>query len=156
MIAAIVAMSSDRIIGTNGKLPWHYSADLKRFKERTMGSTIIMGRLTWESIGSKALPGRRNIVVSGNSISNVEVFSTIDSALLECDNDIWFIGGAMLYKSAVSYCELIDITYVPTQTITGDVVYFPELSLEEWKPGPILELEEDPRLRQQCYYRRSV
>ncbi|MBO68178.1 MAG: dihydrofolate reductase [Acidiferrobacteraceae bacterium] len=156
MIAAIVAMSSNRIIGANGKLPWHYSADLKRFKDRTIGSNIIMGRLTWESIGCRALPKRRNIVISSNSISNVEVFSTIGTALSECDGDVWFIGGAMLYKSALSYCELIDVTYVPTQAVTGHVVYFPELRHEEWKPGPILELQDDPRLRQQCYYRRSV
>ena len=60
----IVAMAENRVIGKDGKLPWHFSEDLKRFKRLTMGSTIIMGRKTFESIGSKPLPGRENFVVS--------------------------------------------------------------------------------------------
>jgi dihydrofolate reductase len=63
-LSIIVAMNKDRVIGKNGKMPWHYPGDLRWFKEKTMGSTVIMGRKTWESIGGKPLPGRNNIVVS--------------------------------------------------------------------------------------------
>ena len=64
MIAAIVAMSPERVIGLDGNLPWHYPVDLKRFRNVTLGTTVIMGRKTWESLNSKALPKRRNIVIT--------------------------------------------------------------------------------------------
>ena len=62
--AAIVAMNAARVIGRDGTLPWHYSEDLKRFKRLTTGTTIVMGRNTFESIGSKPLPNRDNRVVT--------------------------------------------------------------------------------------------
>jgi len=99
-------MSPARVIGVNGILPWHYPVDLRRFKQRTLGATIIMGRLTWESIGCKKLPKRRNVVITSAQLPHVETFLSIDDALLHCDGQIWFIGGAMLYEAALSYCEL--------------------------------------------------
>lgn len=63
-LSIIVAMTNDRVIGQNGKIPWHYPEDMRWFKERTMGSTVIMGRKTWESLNYKPLDGRNNIVVS--------------------------------------------------------------------------------------------
>ena len=147
-------MSPARIIGVNGTLPWHYPADLRRFKQRTLGATIIMGRLTWESIGCKKLPKRRNVVITSAQLPHVETFLSIDDALLHCDDQIWFIGGAMLYEAALSYCELVDITHVPDQILSESAVYFPELSPTEWRHGPMNPMEEDHRLKQQCYYRR--
>ena len=147
-------MSPARVIGVNGALPWHYPADLRRFKERTLGATIIMGRLTWESIGCKKLPKRRNVVITGAQLPHVETFLSIDKALLHCDGPIWFIGGAKLYESALSYCDLVDITHVPDQILSESAVYFPELSPTEWRHGPMNPMEEDHRLKQQCYYRR--
>ena len=73
----IAAVSPESVIGLDGKIPWHYSADLKRFKRVTMASTLIMGRLTFESMGSRPLPGRRNIVITKASLDNVECFATI-------------------------------------------------------------------------------
>ena len=154
MRAAIVAMSPARVIGVGGVLPWHYPADLRRFKERTLGATIIMGRLTWESIGCKKLPKRRNVVITGTQLPHVETFLSIDKALLHCDGPIWFIGGAKLYESALSYCDLVDITHVPDQVLSESAVYFPELSPTEWRHGPMNPMEGDHRLKQQCYYRR--
>ena len=81
MRAAIVAMSPARVIGVNGALPWHYPADLRRFKERTLGATIIMGRLTWESIGCKKLPKRRNVEITGAQLPHVETLLSIDISL---------------------------------------------------------------------------
>ena len=147
-------MSPARVIGVNGALPWHYSADLRRFKERTLGATIIMGRLTWESIGCKKLPKRRNVVITSAQLPHVETFLSIDDALLHCDDQIWFIGGAMLYEAALSYCELVDITHVPDQILSESAVYFPELSPAEWRPGPMNLMAGDHRLKQQCYFRR--
>ena len=156
MRAAIVAMSSGRVIGVDGMLPWHYPADHRRFRRQTLGSTVIMGRRTWESIGCKMLPKRRNIVITKVNLTAVETFLSIDEALLNCHGQIWFIGGAMLYESALSYCELIDITYVPDEIFSDTAVYFPELSLKEWRPGPVNPLIEDQRLKLQRYVRRSA
>ena len=147
-------MSPARVIGVNGTLPWYYPADLRRFKQRTLGATIIMGRLTWESIGCKKLPKRRNVVITGAQLPHVETFLSIDDALLHCDGQIWFIGGAMLYEAALSYCELVDITRVPDQILSDGAVYFPELSSAEWRPGPMNPIAGDHRLKQQCYFRR--
>lgn len=147
-------MSPARVIGVNGILPWHYPVDLRRFKQRTLGATIIMGRLTWESIGCKKLPKRRNVVITGAQLPHVETFLSIDDALLHCDGQIWFIGGAMLYEAALSYCELVDITHVPDQILSDGAVYFPELSPTEWRPGPMNPMAGDHRLKQQCYFRR--
>ena len=149
-------MSPARVIGVNGTLPWHYPADHRRFKERTLGATIIMGRLTWESIGCKKLPKRRNIVITGTQLPHVETFLSIDKALLHCDGPIWFISGAKLYESALSYCDLVDVTHVPDQALSESesAVYFPELSPAEWRPGTVNRMAEDNRLKQQCYFRR--
>ena len=77
---AIVAMTRDNVIGLDGGLPWHYSENLKRFKRRTMGYAVVLGRVTWESIGRKALPGRRNIVISRSAVPGVECYHGIEIA----------------------------------------------------------------------------
>ena len=85
-ISLIVAMASNRAIGLNNQMPWHLSADLKKFKQITMGSPILMGRKTYESIG-KPLPGRTNIIISRNSSyqqDNCLVFDNIEKALATC------------------------------------------------------------------------
>ena len=70
-------MTRDRVIGVDGAMPWHYSEDLKRFKRRTMGCAILMGRVTWDSIGREELPGRRTLVISRSVVPG----SSITAAL---------------------------------------------------------------------------
>ncbi len=131
---AIVAMTRDRVIGVDGKLPWHYSEDLKRFKRRTMGCVVIMGRVTWDSIGRKALPGRRNIVISRSAVAGVECYTDIEAALIACENeDIWIIGGSQIYHAAMPYLNLLDVTYVPDVVEREGVVRFPEIDLTCWR-----------------------
>ena len=77
-LAVICAMSENRIIGRSNELPWHLPGDLKYFKQTTLGSPIIMGRKTWESIG-RPLPGRSNIVVSRNNQFTIEQVQPADS-----------------------------------------------------------------------------
>ena len=128
---AIVAMTNDRIIGAGGKLPWHYPEDLKRFKQRTMGCAIIMGRKTWDSINRKALPGRRNIVISRSEVADVEHYNNIKDALNACKNkDTWIIGGSQIYHAAMPYLNLLDVTNVPDVIAQEDAVKFPEIDLE--------------------------
>ena len=103
-------MSENRIIGRSNELPWHLPGDLKYFKQTTLGSPIIMGRKTWESIG-RPLPDRSNIVVSRNNQLTIEQVQTADSltgaiklarevAVPDNVSEVFVIGGAELYKEA--------------------------------------------------------
>ena len=96
-ISLIVAHSKNQVIGKNNQLPWHLPADLQYFKKITLGKSIVMGRKTFDSIG-KALPGRRNIVISRDKnkhVDDVEFFYSIDAALTAVKNEkeIMIIGG---------------------------------------------------------------
>src|SRR5512136_2076167 len=96
-ISLIVAMASNRAIGLNNQMPWHLSADLKKFKKITMGAPILMGRKTYESIG-RPLPGRTNIIISRNPDYRQEgclVFNDIEKALAYCRDaeEVFVIGG---------------------------------------------------------------
>ncbi len=145
-ISLIVAMASNRVIGANNKMPWHLSADLKRFKKITMGSPILMGRKTHESIG-KALPGRTNIVISRNSNYQAEgcqVYSDIVSALEnfpECQ-EIFVIGGSSLYEAMLPKADSIYLTQIH-QPFSGDT-YFPEIDLNNWIEVEYQRNDNDP------------
>lgn len=151
---AIVAMTADNIIGLAGKIPWHYSGDLKRFKQRTMGATIVMGRLTWESIGSKPLPGRRNIVVSRNPVQDIESYTSIESALDQCHStDTWILGGGQIYQATMDWLNLLDVTYVPDVIDDPDAVRFPPIDLDLWVESES-SMIEDGKLKNILYHRR--
>ncbi len=149
-------MNKDLVIGIDGKLPWHYSADLKRFKRSTMGTIIVMGRLTWESIGSKPLPGRRNIVVSRKEVKGVECYKTIDDVMKACaEDDIWFIGGGQIYRAAFHLLNLLDVTWVPDKVNLENAVTFPDISESEWQIAQQRPIEEEPNLINTIYTRRQ-
>jgi dihydrofolate reductase len=145
-ISLIVAMASNRVIGSDNKMPWHLSADLKRFKNITMGSPILMGRKTHESIG-KALPGRTNIVISRNSnyqAQGCQVYSDIPSALdsfPECQ-EIFVIGGASLYETMLPKAHNIYLTQIH-QPFSGDT-YFPETDSNDWIEVEHQRIDNDP------------
>lgn len=133
-ISIIVAMANERVIGVNNGLPWDLPADMKHFRELTLGKPIIMGRKTYESIG-RPLPGRRNIVVSRNSelkIPGVDVVSTLDDAISMVSNvqEIMIIGGAQLYADALSKANKIYLTKINLD-IKGDS-FFPQFNESEW------------------------
>ncbi len=132
-LGAIAAMTQNRVIGLNGTLPWHYPADLRHFKRRTMGCTVIMGRLTWESIHCRALPGRRNIVISRAPLDHVECYTSIEKALSATQEQrTWIIGGGQIYHAAFDHLTLLDITYVPDTVCEMDAVLFPVIAPEIW------------------------
>jgi len=153
MKGILVAVSPEGIIGKDNSIPWHYSADLKRFKRLTTGNTVIMGRKTWESLPIKPLPNRRNIVITRSSIEEIDCFRSIDDALQTCDGDVWFIGGAGIYKEAMKKADLIDMTLVPDNITGKNCIYFPKIG-DEWKEGEKNPLEEDPKLGHKTYTRR--
>jgi dihydrofolate reductase len=154
--AIMVAVSPDGVIGRGGKIPWHYGGDLKRLKSVTMGSTVIMGRVTWESAGSKPLPGRRNIVITGAALPGVECFADIPSALATVQGPVWFLGGARIYAEAMQYCDLIDVTYVPDHVDPAGAVLFPPIDPEKWEAGPLVDHEEEPTLCRRVYTRKAA
>ena len=153
MKGILVAVSPEGIIGKNNTIPWHYSADLKRFKRLTTGKTIIMGRKTWESLPVKPLPNRRNIVISRSSLENVDCFQSIDEALETCEGDIWFIGGAGIYEEAMLKSDLIDMTLVPDNVTGEGCIYFPKIG-NEWIEGETKPLKEETKLMHTNYTRR--
>lgn len=136
VLSAIVAMSENRVIGKDNKLPWHLPADLKHFKEITTGHHIIMGRKTFESIG-KSLPNRVNIVLSRDTdfvASGCQTVTSIDSALeiakAAQQHEIFIIGGAEIYRQLLSRIKRLYLTIVHTN-IEGDA-WFPELDTASW------------------------
>jgi len=153
MKGILVAVSPEGIIGRNNTIPWHYSADLKRFKRLTTGKTIIMGRKTWESLPVKPLPNRRNIVISRSSLENVDCFRSIDEALETCEGDIWFIGGAGIYEEAMLKSDVIDMTLVPDNISGEGCIHFPKIGIE-WIEGETKPLKEDTKLMHKNYTRR--
>jgi len=153
MKGILVAVSPEGIIGKDNSIPWHYSADLKRFKRLTLGKTVIMGRRTWESLPVKPLPDRRNIVITRTSLDDAECFPSIDDALATCEGDVWFIGGAGIYQEALGKADIIDMTLVPDNVSGEGCVRFPTIG-NEWDAGPIEALETDGNLKHQTYTRR--
>ena len=153
MRGILVAVSPEGIIGKDNTIPWHYSADLKRFKRLTTDNTIIMGRKTWESLPIKPLPNRRNIVITRSSIKDIECFQSIDDALQTCEGDVWFIGGAGIYQEAMQKADIIDMTLVPDNVSGEDCIYFPTID-KSWIEGDTNVLEDDPKLRHKIYTRR--
>lgn len=120
---AIVAMSLNRVIGQENKLPWHIPEDLKWFKKLTTGHVIIMGRNTWESIG-RPLPNRESIVVSRTMVITMPSVRTVRS-LGEIDptadeRDYFVIGGAQLFREALPLCSDLYLTLVKRE-VDGDV-----------------------------------
>ena len=151
----IAAVSPQGVIGVSGRMPWHYSDDLKRFKRVTLGSTVIMGRLTWESLATKPLVGRRNVVITASKLEGVECFPSLEAALATCEGDVWFIGGTRVFEEAMRFADTIDLAYVPDAVATEGAVYFPEIPETDWEAGPLETHPDDPRLMHRVYRRRK-
>ena len=123
-LAIIAAIGNNRVIGKNGKLPWHISDDLKRFKRLTTGHTVLMGRKTFDSIG-KPLSNRRNVVISSKPIANIESYVSIDEAMhaLADQETVFVIGGARIYSQLLERADELYLTLVDTE-VEGDA-FFP-------------------------------
>jgi len=140
-----------------GKIPWRYLGDWKRFKRVTLGTTVVMGRKTFESIG-KPLPGRRNIVVTSHALDvpGIETVRSVQEAVDRTgDGDVWFIGGGRIYEEALKYVDVIDVTYVPDYVDGSDAVYAPEIDEGVFEPGPVLDHEDEPTLMRRVYQRKG-
>ncbi len=150
----IVAVSPEGAIGVDNRIPWHYPGDMRRFKRMTMGSTVIMGRLTFESMNRKPLSGRRNIVITRSTIDGVETHPDLATALAHTTGDVWFIGGRRIYEEAMRYADEIDVTYVPDAVGDPRAVLFPRIDPEVFVPGERVPDVEEPGLVRQVFTRR--
>lgn len=154
-VGIIAAVSPEGVIGVDGDIPWHYSADMKRFKRLTVGATVIMGRHTWDSLPVKPLKDRRNIVITSRELHGVDCYRDIPAALATTEGDVWFIGGARIYEEAMGHADRIDLTYVPDNVRDESAVRFPEIDESVWEAGPRERSEDDERLERQVFRRRS-
>jgi dihydrofolate reductase len=136
-LALIVAMSTNRVIGQQGNLPWHYPEDLQHFKRTTTGHAVIMGRKTADSLKHKPLPKRRNLVVTRQAdlqIPGFEIFNQLESAIAAARNDDaepFIIGGGELYALALPQITTMYLTIVASDVI-GDA-YFPAFHEQDWQ-----------------------
>lgn len=134
-ISMIAAMTVNRVIGKDNKMPWHLPEDLKHFKVTTMGKPIVMGRKTFESIG-RPLPDRHNIVITrqknffAEGVTRVSSFEEAKSAAGDAD-EIAIIGGGQLYEQILPIADKLYLTLINID-VEGDT-YFPEWNDGSWQ-----------------------
>lgn len=134
-LSIIVAMGKNRAIGIDGKLPWpNISEDKKRFRNLTIGHTVIMGSKTFDSIG-KPLPDRTNIILSRKNIYEPDalVMNSLDKALkvIRQDDEVFVIGGGQVYKQVLSLADRLYITEVDISPIAD--AFFPKFDENDFK-----------------------
>lgn len=171
----IVAINTQGVIAVDGQMPWKKPEDLKRFRRVTMGSTIIMGRKTWDSIGRRFLPGRRTLVLSRETQPDVMCASSMQEALEIAtdtgwangtwekvewsDRSVWVVGGAEVYEQAIPLADEIDLTLVMDSVVDlgrPNVIRLP--SFVCGIPGfKVVETEINPTdiTLTHCRYRRT-
>ncbi|MBO7284124.1 MAG: dihydrofolate reductase [Bacteroidales bacterium] len=149
MLSIIVAVASNWAIGKENNLLWHISEDLKFFKRTTLGSPIIMGYNTFLSLGSKALPKRRNIVINRNveeeAPAGVEFVRSLDEAvaLVKDEPQAFIIGGGRIYAAALDIVDQLYVTHVDTAIEDADT-FFPDLTQTKWRQSETTPWAEDP------------
>lgn len=158
MIIGIAAVAKNGAIGKGGKLPWHYSADMKFFKQTTMGHAVVMGRKTWLTL-KKPLTGRLNLVLSHDSnlepqeslvvLPDVESVLSMNNSLT---TDMFVIGGAQIYREFLPHIEKWIITGVPLTVDNADA-FMPEGYLDGFKKAGSEKLDEE--LTVKFYERRE-
>jgi dihydrofolate reductase len=148
---AIAAMSLNRVIGAEGKIPWHLPEDLRFFKRATSGHVVLMGRKTYESLG-KPLPGRENWVVSSHPLAGVRVIHDLDELAEPRDGrEIFVIGGAQLYVALLPTCAELLLTLVKRE-VSGDV-FFPPFE-DAFRLEEVLQRSDQLEIRR--YRRRAA
>ena len=114
-VSLIWAQSTSGVIGRAGAIPWRLPEDMARFRELTMGHTVVMGRLTWESLPARfrPLPGRRNVVLTrdaGYRADGADLVGTVVDAM--ADSDVWVIGGGQIYAMTLAFASRCEVTEI--------------------------------------------
>jgi|SRR5690625_77953 len=142
MLKMIACISSDGGIGNKNKLLFQISEDMERFKRKTMGNTIVMGRKTWESLPKKPLPNRRNIVFSKTEtvLEGAEVVQDINHILTLAETeDVYIIGGTEIYKMFLDEVSVIELTEI--DGVYPADRYFPEIDVNKFKVTYLADME---------------
>lgn len=157
-IIGIVAVDRNLAIGKGGKLPWHYSADMKFFKQTTIGNTVVMGRRTWLTL-KEPLKDRTNIVLSRDPTlttnDSIVVMRDVDS-VIECANgqdaDLFVIGGAKVYEAFLPHIRRWIVTEVPL-SVEGADTFMPADFLKGFEMYELRQLDDNLRVK---FYERSA
>lgn len=133
-VSMIAAVGKNLELGKNNDLIWHFKEDMKFFKDTTMGHTVVMGRKTFESL-PKALPGRKNIVISSNAeyqAQGATVVTSVEEALQIADNEeVFVIGGGKIYAEFLPYADKLYLTEIDAECEDADT-YFPQFNKSEY------------------------
>lgn len=147
-LTVIAAIGPQRELGSEGQLAYHISADLRRFKELTMGSPIIMGRKTFESFPKGALPGRRNIVITRNAdyaAPGIETAPSLEAAIaMTAGAPAFIIGGGEIYAQALPLASKLELTIVSNPPARPADTWFPDYA-DRWEEVATGPEETDPR-----------
>lgn len=137
LVSLIAALTDDHVIGIDNRLPWKLPADMRWFRRHTLGKTVVMGRKTFESLGCRPLPERRNVVVTsdrGFTAEGADVVHDIDAALAAPgpgEEELMVIGGASFYEQMLPRARRLYLTYVHAD-IEGDA-WFPRFDALQWQ-----------------------
>jgi dihydrofolate reductase len=148
-------MSTNRVIGVDNRLPWHFSSDLKRFKQITMGKPLLMGRKTHDSIG-RPLPGRLNIVLTSDhayQAPGCTVVHSLEEALKAAGDadELMVIGGASLYERLLPEADRLYLTQIERE-FSGDT-FFPQIDWQAWREIERIDVADDPTVFFRYSYR---
>ncbi len=155
MIKMIAAVSNNSVIGQNNDLPWSgkYKSDMQFFRKMTAGGTVIMGKNTFVSLGSKPLPKRRNIIITRSKIDNIETYNNLKDAIINVniqegaemspsEPDTWLIGGAGIYREGLEFASEIFLTLIP-EIVNGDnLTIFPWIDPSKFQVSEFIDLED--------------
>lgn len=148
-LIGVVAMSLDSCIAKNGQLPWHYKEDFSYFKKLTLDSTIILGRKTWDSLPTKPLPRRNNVVIT-RTLQQEHFFpNTYFTTLENLDNVIrplkephFLIGGSIVFKELWNYIKEFHVTHIQETVENGDIFFPKERLYEDFKEFNTIKLSD--------------
>lgn len=153
MITIIAAITRDGALGRGGDMIYHISADLKRFKQLTMGHPVVMGRRTFESLPKGPLPGRRNLVITRNPDSVrgdvtapdtiLETYPTLEAAIEAAGPNPMIIGGGQIYAQSMPLADVLEITEIDAEATDADT-HFPAIG-PDWRPISTTPWQTDPR-----------
>jgi dihydrofolate reductase len=156
-IIGIVAVDRNLAIGKDGKLPWHYSADMKFFKQTTLGNAVVMGRRTWSTLKGP-LPGRQNIVLTRNGTvavpDGVKIMNDAPAVLefaATVDTHVFVIGGAKVYEAFLPHIDRWLVTEVPL-SVEGADTFMPKNFLDGFEIYEVRQLDEGLRVK---FYERA-
>lgn len=155
MIKIVAAVGKNLELGRENSLIWHLPTDMKLFRAETLGQTVVMGRLTYLSIG-RPLPKRRNIVITRDKslkFDGVEMASSFEEALSLCNNDCCVIGGAQVYAQAIDLADELVLTEIDAECPDADA-YFPEFDKSKYQAEISSEGEDEGIRFRQVRYRR--